>query len=355
MNPALVVAIVAVVLAGGMILLVARMLRTVEPGTALVITGASSRPKVVFTRAMVIPVLHRAETIDITTKRLVLVAEGANGVVCRDRLRADVTVCFDVRVSPTAEDIMQVAQAIGCARAGELDTLKQLFMARFQEAVRSVFIQLEFAEVAENVEEVRDQILRVIGEDLSGYRVEGLAFERLRQTPVDQLDPHNILDAEGIRRLLNGTALARRMVAGVGATHLPQRLLPARIPLRDVPPLNLNSRDPTMWRLVCTSSPSQLVLEANADRVLAFAMDEPYETSLRRRQDQLVLAIAQSRHGATQILEIEATTASVKTARGGDQATFDDAVSQLPEAEAASAFEVDGGQLVQLLAALRAS
>ena len=38
-----------------------------------------------------------------------------------------------------------------------------------------------------------------IGKDLNGYALEDIAIDYLEQTPLETLDPNNVLDAEGIR------------------------------------------------------------------------------------------------------------------------------------------------------------
>ena len=42
---------------------------------------------------------------------------GKEGLICKDNIRADIKVTFFVRVNKTREDVLKVAQAIGCVRA----------------------------------------------------------------------------------------------------------------------------------------------------------------------------------------------------------------------------------------------
>ena len=46
----------------------------------------------------------------------------------------------------------------------------------------------------------------MIGQDLSGYVLEDVAIDFLEQTSINDLDPNNIMDAEGIRRITELTA-----------------------------------------------------------------------------------------------------------------------------------------------------
>ena len=60
---------------------------------------------------------------------------------------------------------------------------------------------IDFTELYVRRGEYRDLVLQAIGSDLNGYELEDLALDYLEQTPIEQLDPQNILDAEGIRKI----------------------------------------------------------------------------------------------------------------------------------------------------------
>ncbi|MGB1817547.1 MAG: flotillin family protein, partial [Rubripirellula sp.] len=52
----------------------------------------------------------------------------------------------------------------------------------------------------------KDEILKVIGTDLNGYRLDDAAIDYLEQTALEMLSPTNILDAEGIKKITELTA-----------------------------------------------------------------------------------------------------------------------------------------------------
>lgn len=87
--------------------------RKVEKGTAIVRTGWGGTA-VYFNGGKIIPVLHRAELIDISLKRVEIDRTGKNGLICQDNMRADIKVAFFVRVNNAEEDVLHVAGAIGC-------------------------------------------------------------------------------------------------------------------------------------------------------------------------------------------------------------------------------------------------
>jgi uncharacterized membrane protein YqiK len=144
---------------------------------------------------------------DISVKTIDITRTGNEGLICQDNIRADIRISFFVRVNKTTEDVIKVAQAIGTARASDKETLRELFNAKFSEALKTVGKQLDFTDLYTKRDEFRDRIIQVIGTDLNGYSLEDAAINYLEQTPLAQLDSTNILDAQGIRKITELTAV----------------------------------------------------------------------------------------------------------------------------------------------------
>ncbi|MDQ7984205.1 flotillin family protein [Pseudomonas sp. G34] len=178
----------------------------VPQGTALIVNDMSSTPKVHFTGALVYPVIHLKEFMKISLITLEVDRRAKDGLICRDNMRADITVAFYLRVNETQEDVLKVAKAIGVERASDRAAVNELFNAKFSEALKTVGKQFEFVQLFENRQEFRDRIVEVIGNDLNGYVLEDVAIDYLEQTAKSSLDPSNILDAEGIRKITQLTA-----------------------------------------------------------------------------------------------------------------------------------------------------
>lgn len=189
----------------GVFFIVSRFYRQVDQGKALIVNKKAG-PQVVFTGTVVLPIIHRAEMMDISVKSLDIDRRGKDGLICKDNIRADIKVAFFVRVNKTPEDVLKVAQSIGCARASDQRTLDELFSAKFSEALKTVGKQLEFEELYTKRGEFKDQLIEVIGRDLNGYILDDAAIDYLEQTPLNSLDPNNILDAQGIRKITEITA-----------------------------------------------------------------------------------------------------------------------------------------------------
>ncbi|MDX3311275.1 flotillin family protein [Streptomyces sp. NPDC054884] len=185
---------------------VSRLFRKVEQGKALIVSK-TRKVDVTFTGQVVLPVLHKAEVMDISVKTIEITRAGKEGLICRDNIRADIRISFFVKVNKTVEDVIKVAQAVGTVRASDQRTLQELFHAKFSEALKTVGKQMDFTDLYTKREELRYQIIELIGVDLNGYHLEDAAIDYLEQTPLTQLDPANVLDAQGIRKITELTAV----------------------------------------------------------------------------------------------------------------------------------------------------
>lgn len=188
------------VIGAGILLLVKAFYRKVEQGQALVVNKIT-RTDVSFLGGLVIPVIHKAETMDISLKTIEIDRRGKDGLICKDNIRADIKVTFFVRVNKTKEDVVKVASSVGCRRASDQETVEALFVAMFSEALKTVGYNMEFVELYNQRDKFKSEIVRAIGEDLNGYHLQDAAIDYLEQTPIEALDPQNILDANGIRKI----------------------------------------------------------------------------------------------------------------------------------------------------------
>lgn len=200
-------------IAGGVLLLlilimgvIASFYKKIPQGKALVRTGIGGT-KVAFNKGMfVVPILHKVEIMDISLKKVQIERMEHDGLICKDNIRADIKVAFFVRVNKSVDDVVNVAQSIGCERASDINTLKDIFEAKFSEALKTVGKKFDFIELYEARREFRDEILDIIGTDLNGYVLDDCAIDYLEQTEVKYLSAENILDSEGIRKITDLTA-----------------------------------------------------------------------------------------------------------------------------------------------------
>ncbi len=194
-----------IIVALGILAMVAKWYRKAAQGQALVKTGVGGTT-VSFNGKLIVPVLHRLEIMDISLKNITISRNGNDGLVCKDNLRADIKVVFFVRVNKTSDSVIKVAQSVGCERASDQEAMVGLFDSKFSEALKTVGKQFDFVDLYNKRDEFRQEILKVIGTDLNGYILDDAAIDYLEQTPIEQLSESNILDAEGIKKIIDITS-----------------------------------------------------------------------------------------------------------------------------------------------------
>jgi uncharacterized membrane protein YqiK len=192
---------ILLIVSGGICLL---CIRKIQPGRAGVKTGWGGL-KVSFDWMVRLPLVQTYHIMDISVKKLEIARKGKDGLVCKDNIRADITVAFYIRVDATEESVRKVAQMLTPERVSDVNQLRELFEAKFSEALKTAGKQMEFHELFTERITFRDRIQNTIGKDLDGFLLQDVAIDYLEQTPLDQHDPNNVLDAEGIKKITDIT------------------------------------------------------------------------------------------------------------------------------------------------------
>ena len=201
--------IALLVLLAGFVTAFSKFYRKPGPEEAIVRTGVGGLTTITGRGMIVVPLIQEAHLMDLSVKRVLISRDGEDGLICQDNMRADIKVTFFVRVNNQPEDIKTVAETIGPRRASEQNRLEELFEAKFSEALKTVGKNFEFVKLYTERDQFKEQILKVIGTDLNGYVLDDCAIDYLEQTPLERLNPTNILDAEGIRKITELTAIEK--------------------------------------------------------------------------------------------------------------------------------------------------
>ena len=189
-------------------------IKKIKPGEAGVRTGFGGI-KVKKDWMLRVPILQQLQIMDLSVKKLEVVRKSKDGLICEDNIRADIEVVFYVRVNDEKSevdgkedfhDIKTVATQVGCERASEIELLKQLFEAKFSEALKSAGKKMQFEKLYTDRIPFRQEIIDTIGSDLNGYTLEDVAIDYLEQTPLDAHDPNNVLDSVGRAKIVELTA-----------------------------------------------------------------------------------------------------------------------------------------------------
>lgn len=183
-------------------------IRKIQPGRAGMKVGWGGI-NVSFDWMIRLPLVQTYHIVDISVKKLEISRKGKDGLVCKDNIRADISVAFYIRVDANEESVKKVAQMLTPERVSDVGQLRELFEAKFSEALKTAGKQMEFHELFTERIKFRDQIQATIGKDLDGFLLQDVAIDYLEQTPLDQHDPNNVLDSEGIKKITEITQRER--------------------------------------------------------------------------------------------------------------------------------------------------
>lgn len=183
-------------------------------GRALVKTGVGlNEPSISRSSLLVIPLLHKFEEIDLTVKTVRIDRRGHDSLSCADGIRAEVEVDFYIQINPLDQDIRRVAMAIGCERASNIAQLRELFEAKFADALKTAGSKLTFDQLYQNRAMFRDEILMALGQTtdggdlvLNGYKLDDVAIQYLEQLPLEKHNEQNVLDARGKKVIAERTS-----------------------------------------------------------------------------------------------------------------------------------------------------
>jgi uncharacterized membrane protein YqiK len=156
---------------------------------------------VTFQGSFVWPLINKAELMNISVKKVML----CQRLHLQDDVQVEVTVDFYVRINATREDVLKVATYVGCANAGEDETIRALFVAKFAEALKNVGKHTTCADFISNNEAFKERLFMAIGMDLNGYLLDDLAIGEIRLLRIEELDPLNILEAREIRSIIDSS------------------------------------------------------------------------------------------------------------------------------------------------------
>jgi uncharacterized membrane protein YqiK len=156
-------------------------LRTPRAGQALVITG--SRRRVAFARTLVLPFVERAETLDISTRVLVIEPDAGELLITKDHRRLTYRATFNIGVNRTADDVLRVADALGCERASDPAAIEALFRPKLVSGLRLAAHYVTSEDLQDMRGAFQDEVMKEIGVDLNGFVLEDLVVDRI--APAD--------------------------------------------------------------------------------------------------------------------------------------------------------------------------
>lgn len=153
--------------------------RKPSQGQAIIRSGLGGS-FVSFSGKFVLPILHKAQYLDVTLKRLVIDRQGSEALICQGGIQADIKAAFFVRVNPTPTDVLKVVMKLGVEGAADIEKLSDLFVPRFLESVQMVAKAHTFEQLSDR-EDFKQQVMQTVGCDLDGYILDVVTIDYLEK------------------------------------------------------------------------------------------------------------------------------------------------------------------------------
>lgn len=209
-----------------------RRIHPVPSGAVLYVTSVGGKARIC-TAPTFVPPGSSAELLDITTKTITIVRDAKRPLRCRDDIPARARLTFVVGTRDTPEDILRLRKRVSAAGLASTDYLHELLAPNFEQAIEAVVAQLDYEDLCRQRLDVQDEVLRTIGNDLDGLRLDSLAITDVHHLPLAELDPQDLHDACALRKLSEATSRAAIELAQI-RRELEQQLAKQQLELDEV-------------------------------------------------------------------------------------------------------------------------
>jgi flotillin len=211
---------IAVLVAGGILLIITSMYVKATMNQAFVRTGGGGPKVVIDGGAIVIPAIHRIAWVSLETIRLQIEKTGDKSFITGDSLHVDVVAQFFIRVNRTPEAIKDAATSLG-GRSGQDESIMRLVGDKLVSGLRTVAGRSNLDHLHKQVDEYSAEVKKIVEEDLAhnGLFLESVTVTYLNQTPLENLNPEsNVFDALGAQKIAEVTNKSRVAISQARAT-----------------------------------------------------------------------------------------------------------------------------------------
>ncbi len=153
------------------------------PTAKAIVRNGFGGTKVAISKGMyVIPSFHTYEILDLSSKSIRVELLDDNNLITKDNVRIDIKASFMMHVNNELKQIKRVSETIGVTNASNEEHLKELFSAKFSEALKTVARKYEFKELLDSRSEFRDNVIDITGTDLHGFILSDCAIDYIEKT-----------------------------------------------------------------------------------------------------------------------------------------------------------------------------
>jgi uncharacterized membrane protein YqiK len=188
----------------------ARFLKRPSPSEAIIRIGRSMTDVFIGRACWIVPILHRAATMSLSTIGLTIRRASHDALVSKDFVSVNLSAQFFIRVEPNEDDVKKAARTIGideghasteAMRAKSQDLLEPKLIG----ALRAVAAQNDFLALHMNREHFAAEVSTALREDLgrNGFTLESVTITELVQTPLNEMRTDDIFGASGRETTIN--------------------------------------------------------------------------------------------------------------------------------------------------------
>jgi uncharacterized membrane protein YqiK len=188
----------------------ARFLKRPSPSEAIIRIGRATTDVFIARACWIVPVLHRAATLSLSTIGLTIRRAGHDALVTKDYISTNLSAEFYIRVEPNEDDVKKAARTIGIDEGhASSDAIRaksqQLLEPKLVGALRAVAAQNDFLALHLNREHFAQEVSNALREDLgrNGFTLESVTITELTQTPLSEMRADDIFGASGRQTVTN--------------------------------------------------------------------------------------------------------------------------------------------------------
>ena len=165
-------------------------------------TGMFGEKVVISGGAFVLPIIHNITQVGMRTLSLTIKRSGDKSLITKDRMRAELVTEFFTKVPPEKKAVSTAAQTLG-NRTLDPEHLREVVQGRFADALGEVAAKMSLDEIQENRGQFVKEVTKIADESIghTGLALETVSMISLDQTPIEQFNPANTFDSQGLTQL----------------------------------------------------------------------------------------------------------------------------------------------------------
>ena len=165
-------------------------------------TGMLGEKVVISGGAFVLPIIHNITQVGMRTLSITIKRSGDKSLITKDRMRAELVTEFFTKVPPDQRAVATAAQTLG-NRTLDPEHLREVVQGRFADALGEVVAKMTLDEIQENRGQFVKEVTKIADASIghTGLALETVSIISLDQTPIEQFNPANTFDSQGLTQL----------------------------------------------------------------------------------------------------------------------------------------------------------